>query len=825
MRILFHLLQPGYLRNYDSTVRLLAERGHEIHVVYPRPPAGSGPTLAELLAAEVDGVSARVAPKRPRQDPWRGIAWSLRALTDASRFLDPRYEQAPLLRARPLQRLDKRIGSVHGTLLGHTGERLLERLRGPADAALSARLVRIFTGLEWGIPPSPEITSFIGSAAPDAVLVSPLVNVASDQVDYVKSAQALGIPVGVCVASWDNLTNKGLIRVNPERVFLWNDVQRREAIELHGIEPDRITVTGAQRFDDWFEQKPSRSAADFANRAGLNPSHPFLLYVCSSRFIARNEVPFVRRWIEALRRSDNASLRALGVLVRPHPQNAAQWRVRPLAEFENVSVWPEEGKDPVDAGTRADFFDSIAHSEAVVGINTSSLIEAAIIGKSVFTVRAREFRGTQEGTLHFQYLLHEHGGFLHVAETLGEHLEQLGTTLEDPDLHREQTLRFVAAFVRPHGLDRPATPALADGIEQLSSTVTGRGAPWWARVARAALRLAAAGAKIRIPGRSIVRPRRARRALAGARRRIVRLGIGFADSRSSAPLRALARRHPPLHMALRRLLLGLAAPTDTSSHETHTSHMKRRFRRSLREKETLVLGPWIGDEATELLYWIPFLRWGLSRHGVDPAGVVAASVNDVGEWYADLASTFVRVQAHVELEGALARAASVRPLVLERFSQSFRAGRGSIREILKHAHYLGPSYDSDEGGSGSITDLEPTASFRPDPVVSDALESALKTLSPSRGASMGHDPTRTAGIASAERVVAGFGRISHAGILAGVPTTAIYTEPDVDRPSLALAQRVARRLGTPFTALSVRELAALAELRMASAPREPFRDR
>ena len=40
---------------------------------------------------------------------------------------------------------------------------------------------------------------------------------------------ATGIPAGVCVASWDNLTNKGVIRSDPDAVFVWNEAQRRAA--------------------------------------------------------------------------------------------------------------------------------------------------------------------------------------------------------------------------------------------------------------------------------------------------------------------------------------------------------------------------------------------------------------------------------------------------------------------------------------------------------------------------------------------------------------------------------------------------------------------
>jgi hypothetical protein len=95
------------------------------------------------------------------------------------------------------------------------------------------------------------------------------------------------------------------------------------------------------------------------------------------------------------------------------------------------------------------------------------MIEAAVIGKSVLTILAPEFG--QESTLHFHYLLEENGGFLHVASTLERHAEQLARVLEDRAEDAEQRRRFVESFVRPHGLDRAATPIFADAVEQLAT--------------------------------------------------------------------------------------------------------------------------------------------------------------------------------------------------------------------------------------------------------------------------------------------------------------------------------------------------------------------
>ena len=60
------------------------------------------------------------------------------------------------------------------------------------------------------------------------------------------------------------------------------------------------------------------------------------------------------------------------------------------------------------------------------------MIEAAIIGRPVFSMLAEEFAGTQEGTIHFHHLLPENGGCVRIASTIDEHVRQLSDRLSDP---------------------------------------------------------------------------------------------------------------------------------------------------------------------------------------------------------------------------------------------------------------------------------------------------------------------------------------------------------------------------------------------------------
>jgi hypothetical protein len=467
LRVLLVLNHTGYVGVFAPLVQELATRGHSIHVAYL---SGERDGVATL---EGPGITQGAAPQRGVLDGWSSVAWLVRALGDLGRYSHPRFADATALRERMASKVEGHLRKAAGfdPLTRRLALRRVRLLNANTDAGLADDAIRTSNRLESGIPTSRRVSAFVRRTRPDLVLVSPLIDLASPLLDYLKSARRLGLRTGICVASWDNLTSKGLLRFVPERVFVWNDTQRREAVELHGIPADRVVATGAARFDDWFAQRPSTSREQFASKLGLDPRRPYLLYLCSSSFVAPDEVASVSRWLESLRGAGDERLRSVGVAVRPHPKRYESWRGVDLSRFGNAVVWPRDGGLLEHIENRADFYDSVAHSAAVVGVNTSAMLEAAIAGKSVYTLVSPEF--AQEGTIHFHYLLHENGGFLHVAESQDEHLAQLTLGLSREAEEADRTRRFVESFLRPAGLDRRATVIYADAVEELAGLPVG----------------------------------------------------------------------------------------------------------------------------------------------------------------------------------------------------------------------------------------------------------------------------------------------------------------------------------------------------------------
>ncbi len=451
MKVLFLAAHYAYYRNFESVVLALAERGHAVHLAADERESLGGKALVERLAATSPLITFGFAPSLD-DEPWFKLARKLRSASDYVRFHDEVF--APFAKSR----LTLRERSPRGVL--RIMDAGLDRSR-TGQHALST-LLRTTERL---MPISDASRAFIEEQNPDVVLVASVTAWRLPQIDHLRAARALGRRAAVCVFSWDHLSSKALLRDVPERVLLWNDTQKQEAIEWHGVPSERIVVTGAQCYDQWFDRAPSRDRAAFSEAVGLSAEQPIILYVCSVMTPNPTESTFVLKWIEEIRKSSDPRLRAAGILVRPHPERMEEWKGISLERFGNAVLY---GRNPVSPDAQADYFDSLYHSHAVVGLVTSAFLEAAIVGRPVLTLLLPEFQMYQEGVQHFRYLMEVEGGLLRATRSLPEHLGELSSILASPVERDERNKQFVKAFVRPHGLDVRATPAFIAAVEAIA---------------------------------------------------------------------------------------------------------------------------------------------------------------------------------------------------------------------------------------------------------------------------------------------------------------------------------------------------------------------
>jgi hypothetical protein len=152
MKVLFSVSSFGFLRNFQSTIRLLAERGHAIHLIAERTDAIDGQKMVDGLKADHPSIKYEFVPST-RHRLWYALGTGVRAALDYWRYLDARWDQSPKLRHRAAEQAPGfAVAVANLPLLG-------------TRAGLAA-LIRLFHAIDRVLPPPAEVTAAGSKPAP-----------------------------------------------------------------------------------------------------------------------------------------------------------------------------------------------------------------------------------------------------------------------------------------------------------------------------------------------------------------------------------------------------------------------------------------------------------------------------------------------------------------------------------------------------------------------------------------------------------------------------------------------------------------------------------
>jgi hypothetical protein len=356
----------------------------------------------------------------------------------------------PLLRERWLEYFPSKVVRLL---------RLLDRIglsrfvdSGPTSAVLAWS-----SGL-WRIPSA--LRQQLLYIAPDVVVASPLIFPDSREVDAIRAAERSGIPTVGVVLSWDNLTSKGMFHALPQHLLVWNESQAVEGVEWHDIPRERIEVLGAPVFDYLFARRGTRQREYVLRDLGIHGR--YVVYGGSSQIGLGpgGEVEMVRALADAVRAHDWKGSGPPTIVVRPHPNNPSGWDA--LAA-EGVLVRPGT-RFPSSAAAQDDLVHLIEHADAVIGINTSLFIDAAVLGVPTIAPVLEGERVSNRLT-HFGHLVR--AGILEQPADVYGAAEALVALRFEGDARAAARKEFVNTFIRPLGLERPAAAATAKRLASI----------------------------------------------------------------------------------------------------------------------------------------------------------------------------------------------------------------------------------------------------------------------------------------------------------------------------------------------------------------------
>jgi UDP-N-acetylglucosamine:LPS N-acetylglucosamine transferase len=190
-------------------------------------------------------------------------------------------------------------------------------------------------------------------------------------VPFIVGGRRLGLPLIGHVASWDHTVGKGIVSPHLRRYIVQNEVMREDLVRFHGIERERIVVTGWPQTDVFHRQRPRAEYDELLRGLGLDPGRPVVLVMGNTPTNAPFERQFVERlvaWWEA-----GGARERFSVLFRPHPRDR-EWRDRfaPALSRSGIAVQEASFTD----------FDRLAtllqHGDVVVSNAGTILLDALV---------------------------------------------------------------------------------------------------------------------------------------------------------------------------------------------------------------------------------------------------------------------------------------------------------------------------------------------------------------------------------------------------------------------------------------------------------------
>ena len=313
-------------------------------------------------------------------------------------------------------------------------------------------LTEVERRLTWALRTNDDYLELWRMLKPDLVFNTSHVHAPAADLP-VRIARMLGIRTAAFIFSWDNPTSRSRIFPRYDYFLTWNNRMRGQLRELYPTTPEeRILVTGTPQFDFHFRPQSALTREQLAQRIGIDPGRPFVLYTTGIARHLPNEHVLVETTARMLRETG----------VRPTPQLVVRTYIKgtspetkalaaqrlPGVTFAPM-LWEEKWHMPLPE-------DQVLYSallrHAQVGINVGSTVSLELLmhNKPVINIAyAPAGVDRPEHSRYLRYPQYEHyrpvieSGAVMVARSEADLREMLGRALTAPGDGAEARHRFL----------------------------------------------------------------------------------------------------------------------------------------------------------------------------------------------------------------------------------------------------------------------------------------------------------------------------------------------------------------------------------------------
>lgn len=300
----------------------------------------------------------------------------------------------------------------------------------------------------------PEAERLFDEVRP-ALLVTSSPGLIFSEVPWLRTAARRRVRAMTIDPSWDNFTNKLMPVRRVNRLVVWNELMKQQAIDYHGYGAGEIRVAGVPQWDRYFQGGAGTDRLAFFRQIGADPARKLITLTTTPQELYAHHDHVLRVMQRAMQ---EGRWPAAQVLVRLHPRDD----LAKYAQFEGAPhlIIEKPFRPTVKAGdglavdvtgaSQQHLADTLRHSDVIVNVASTIAIEAAIFDTPVVNIAfdgetesefARSARRYYQFTHYTNITRH---GAVKVAWTPEELVTHVGAYLANPQLDAEARKQVVA---------------------------------------------------------------------------------------------------------------------------------------------------------------------------------------------------------------------------------------------------------------------------------------------------------------------------------------------------------------------------------------------
>ncbi|MFA6184003.1 MAG: CDP-glycerol glycerophosphotransferase family protein [Parcubacteria group bacterium] len=271
----------------------------------------------------------------------------------------------------------------------------------------------------------------ISKIKPDVIFVT----APSFRFDFsvIKEALDRCIPIVGMVHSWDNLSSKGPININFEKILIWNKFQEEEILSFFSDYKGSVHKVGIPQLDFYLKNKNLLSKENLCEYLGITNDRKIITYTTGTHPMIPNENIIIEKIIKEFEKS---IVFKWFLLVRLHPRDDIKY-YKNLKKYNNVKIETTNSKNiQLNDGMGFQMEDLVHYgnilknSDVILNVVSTVLLEALVMRTPAIGIAFDEDKLDFYSSVkrfykfnHAEYLLRRDGS--HIAHSLSDLVKKI----------------------------------------------------------------------------------------------------------------------------------------------------------------------------------------------------------------------------------------------------------------------------------------------------------------------------------------------------------------------------------------------------------------